>query len=126
MYPDVNTIKTILLKENYIAEADSKAAEAASHDSAGFVEFLIRQQLLTKPLLGQALAEHYKMPFADLTANPVSKETIEKIPEATAKAQRVIFVKASDQVAAVATDKPEGVDLAKIAPFFPGKKVRLA
>ncbi len=126
MYPDIDKIKAILLKENYIAEADSKAAEAASHDSAGYVDYLIRQQLLSKQLLGQALAEDYKMPFADLTANPITKDNVALIPEDLAREQRVVFVKASDQVAAVATDKPEGVDLAKISPLFAGKKVRLA
>jgi type II secretory ATPase GspE/PulE/Tfp pilus assembly ATPase PilB-like protein len=126
MYPDIQTIKTVLIKENYISEADSQAAEIAAHDSAGYVEYLIRQQLLTKSLLGQALAENYKMPFADLTANPITKDLIAKIPEEVARAQRVVFVKASDQVAAVATDRPEGVQLDKIAPYFAGKKIRLA
>lgn len=126
MYPDIQTIKSILIKENYISEADSQAAEAAARDGAGYVDYLIRQQLLTKALLGQALAENYNMPFADLTANPITKDLIAKIPEDIARAQRVVFVKASDQVAAIATDKPEGVHLDKIAPYFAGKKIRLA
>lgn len=126
MYPDVEKIKAILIKESYISEADSQAAAAASHDSAGYVEFLIRQQLLTKTLLGQALAESYGMPYADLTANPITKEQIVKIPENIARAMRVVFVKASDQVAAVATDTPKDVQLEKLTPLFAGKKVRLA
>lgn len=125
-YPDIQKIKALLIKENYIAEADSKAAEAASSDSAGYVDYLIRQQLLTKALLGQALAESYKIPFADLNVNPITKELIAQIPEEIARAQRVVFVKASDQVAAVASDTPEKVNLADLAPYFPHKKVRLA
>jgi type IV pilus assembly protein PilB len=126
MYPDVQTIKTILVKENYISEADSKAAETASHDSAGYIDFLMRQQLLNKTLLGQALAESYKMPFADLTINPITKELIAKIPEDIARAQRVVFVKASDKIAAIATDNPAGVKLKDIEKHFPGQKIRLA
>lgn len=126
MYPDVDTIKSILIKENYISEADSLAAEAASHDSTGYIEFLIRQQLLTKALLGQALAENYKIPFADLTANPVSKEFVAKIPEDIARVQRIVFVKESDQIAAIATDQPTAIDPAIVTPLFPGKKTRLA
>jgi type II secretory ATPase GspE/PulE/Tfp pilus assembly ATPase PilB-like protein len=126
MYPDVKTIKSILVKENYISEADSQAAEAASHDSAGYVDFLMRQQLLDKPLLGQALAESYNLPFADLTINPITKELIAKIPEDLARELRIVFVKESDKVSAVATDTPEGVKLSKIEHLFPGKKVRLA
>jgi type II secretory ATPase GspE/PulE/Tfp pilus assembly ATPase PilB-like protein len=126
MYPDIETIKSVLLKESYIGEADSKAAEAASHDSAGYIDYLIRQQLLSKSLLGQALAENYKMPFADLTVNPITKELIVQIPEDIARAQRVVFVKASDKIVAIATDTPEKVDLTKLEPLFDTKKIRLA
>lgn len=126
MYPDVEKIKAILIKESYISEADGQAAASASHDSAGFIDYLIRQQLLTKTLLGQALAESYGMPYADLTANPITKDHIGKIPEDIARAMRVVFVKASEQVAAIATDAPAGVQLQKLAPYFSGKKIRLA
>ena len=46
MYPDIASIKKILLKESYISEADSKKAEDASHDSAGYIDYLIREDLL--------------------------------------------------------------------------------
>lgn len=126
MYPSIDKIKTILLKENYISDEDSKAAEQNSSDSKGYVEYLIRQEVLNKRLLGQALAEGYNMPFADLEANPVGKEQVAVIPESIAKAQRAVFVKASDQVAAIATDKPENIDPKALVEFFPGKKIRLA
>lgn len=125
MYPSIEKIKAILLKENYISEEDSKTAEQGASDSAEYVDHLIRAQLLSKPLLGQAIAEEYSMPFVDLTANPVSKENIKIIPETTARAQRTVFVKGSDQVVALATDNPEGVNLKELAQFFPHKKVRL-
>lgn len=126
MYPSIDKIKAILLQENYISEEDSKAAEAEGKDSAGYVDYLIKQQLLSKTLLGQALAEAYSMPFADLNVNAPSKDDVAQIPEALAKASRVVFVKASDKVVAIATDTPENVDLKALQPLFAGKKVRLA
>jgi len=125
MYPSIDTLKGILLKESYISEADSKAAEQQAKDSAGYVDYLIRQELLSRRLLGQALAEAYNVPFADLEANPVAKEAVQAIPEDVARKLRVVFVKASDQVAAVASDNP-AVDLGAIAQYFPNKRVRLA
>jgi type II secretory ATPase GspE/PulE/Tfp pilus assembly ATPase PilB-like protein len=125
MYPSIDKIKALLLKEHYISEEDSAAAEAAAHDSASYVDYLIRSELLTLPLLGQALAESYQLPFADLSVNAVGKDEINQIPEAIARKQRVVFVKASDTVAAVATDTPEHVDLNELTPLFPKKKVRL-
>lgn len=126
MYPSIDKIKTILLQESYISEEDSKAAEANSSDSAGYIEYLIRQQLLSKTLLGQALAEAYKLPFADLGVNPVSKENVAVIPQDIARANRAVFVKASDKLAAIASDAPEKVDLKALKPLFPHKDLRLA
>lgn len=126
MYPSIDKIKAILLKESYISEEDSKAAEANAHDSASYIEYLIRQQLLSKTLLGQALAEAYRLPFADLGVNPPSKENIAVIPQDVARANRAVFVKASDKIAAIATDAPEKVDLQAIRQLFPHKEIRLA
>lgn len=126
MYPDIDKLKALLLKENYISEADSADAEAVAHDGAGYIDFLIRQEVLSKTLVGQALAESYKLPFADLGTNQASKEQVAVIPETVARAQRAVFVKASDEVAAVATDAPEKIDVAKLQPYFKGKKIRIA
>ncbi len=126
MYPSIDDIKAALLKENYLSAQDSAAAEKAAHDSTSYVDYLIRQDVLSKTLLGQALAEHYKLPFADLVAHPIPKEQITAIPEATARANRAVLARASDTIAAVATDSPQTVDAKALALLFPGKRIRLA
>jgi hypothetical protein len=126
MYPSVDKIKAILIKGSYISEADSKAAEQSSHDSSEYVEFLIRQELLNKRLLGQALAEGYNMPFVDLDANPATKEQLLLIPEEIGRRNRVVYIKSSDTVVALATDKPETVDTKELQTIFPKKTIRLA
>lgn len=126
MYPSIDKLKAILLKESYISEADSKAAEAGSSDSKSYIEYLIREELISKRLLGQALAESYNIPFVDLESNPVTKNEVTRIAEDVGRAMRVVFVKESETVAALATDKPEGVDLQQLTKFFSGKKLRLA
>lgn len=126
MYPSIEKIKAVLLEGSYISEADSKAAQTNARDSAGYIDYLIREQLLSKTLLGQALAEAYKLPFADLAVNPVTKENIAVIPQDLARANRVVFVKASEKIAALASDAPEKVDLSTLKPLFKGKEVRVA
>jgi len=126
MYPSINDIKALLLKENYISEADSQAAEVASHDSEGYVDYLIRSDLLTKSLLGQALAESYKLSFADLGVNQVAKENVGRIAEATAREQRVVLVSESEDTVTLATDQPGSVDQKSLAKLFPHHKIRLA
>ncbi len=126
MYPDIESVKKILLKESYISEADSKAAEAVAHDTAGYIDYLIRGELLSKTLLGQALAESLDMPFADLSVTAPTPQSVALIPEDIARANRVVFVKASDKIAAIATDQPKSVDLKALEPLFKGKRLRLA
>lgn len=126
MYPSIDKIKSVLLQESYISEEDSKAAEVAAHDSVGYVDYLIRAELLSKALLGQALAEGYKLSFADLSINPLSKDDVATIAEDVARENRVAFVKATDKMVIVATDTPEKVNIKELETLFPQKKIRLA
>lgn len=126
MYPSLEELKAILLKGNYVSEADNEKAESSSHDVQSYIEFLYREQLLTKQLLGQAIAEAYNIPYVNLNTSSLTKDSIAIIPSATAHSNRSIFVKSSPTIAAIATDNPEGVRLKELSEFFPGKKLRLA
>lgn len=126
MYPSLDELKEILVKEDYISAADSQAAEAVAQDSAGYIDYLIREQVLSKPLLGQALAEAYNVPFFDMGTNSVTKEQVGLIPEAIARALRVVVARADDAMVVVATDNPHDLDLAQLKAVFPGKEVRQA
>ena len=126
MYPSIEKIKTLLLKENYISAEDSAAAETVAHDSAGYIEHLIRQEILTKSLLGQALAEGYKLPFVDLSAHPPTKDQVSLIPEESGRAMRIVVTRMDDQTVTLATDAPEKVDPSKVSGMFPGKKLGFA
>ncbi len=126
MYPDIEKVKALLLKESYISEEDSKAAEKVAKDSAGYIDYLIRAQLLSKTLLGQALAEGYGLPFADLGSNPPSKENVTAIPEETARASRLVVFHAANDDVVVATDKPDPGLVTVIKQQFPHKQVTIA
>jgi len=128
VYPSLDKIKTILLHESYISEADSAAAESVAHDSAGYIDYLIQHDLLSKTLLGQALAEAYELPFLDLAANPLSKSAIEAIPETTARSFRMMLVKDAEKTTSIVTDTAKGQNakLERLAQLFPQKKIRLS
>lgn len=126
MYPSIDKIKALLLKENYISPEDSAAAEQVAHDSTGYIDYLIREELLTTSLLGQALAEGYNLPFADFGAVPLTKEQVALVPEQVARTARIVVVRQDEHGIVVATDTPEKLDQAKVMSLFPGKKVRLS
>lgn len=124
MYPDKATLRKILIKQSYISDDDAREADERSRNSDEFIDFLIRQELLNKNLLGQALAEYYKVPFADLAGMSLGKEEIAHIPETVARSQRVIFLKATDKLVAIATDQPDKLDTTKLSKELGGKSLR--
>lgn len=125
MYPDIDTLKKLLLSENYISETDSKAAEVGARTGADYVAHLIQQQILTKNLLGQALAESYTLPFIDLGAHAPQKTDIH-LPENIARENRVVIAKVQDDTILLATDRPDLVKNKEVLAALPGKRAKLA
>lgn len=125
MYPDINTLKAALLKENYITEADSAAAESHAHDSDGYIGYLIQASLLTKSLLGQALAEHYKLPLSNLAHYPPTPENVTKIPRTVAKSHRAIYIGEHDNTSIVATDSPDKIDPKSLQRFLGTQPIKV-
>lgn len=100
-------IKEILVGENYVSEKYiKKAEEFARRSKTSFVGYLINERLITNDLLGQAIAEYYKIPYADLNSKLPSKEQILKVPEEVAVKHRIVLFSESPQGLVFATDQP--------------------
>lgn len=125
MYPELAKLKTILIEESYVSEEDSRAAEASSRTPEEYIGYLIGHDLLSKSLLGQALAESFKLPFIDLGTKPLDKEVAIRLPEPLARAHRAALVSETQDALTLATDNPTGFDAKGIAGIFPKKKIEL-
>ncbi|MFH0830635.1 MAG: ATPase, T2SS/T4P/T4SS family [Parcubacteria group bacterium] len=121
-------LKEILLRENYISEEDMAKAEAYAKDHrVSIVDYLSTEGLLTKDLLGQAVAEAFNVPYADLNSNVPGREAVMRIPEEAALSYRLVLFAEKDNQITVATDNPGQAELAQVlAQLFPGKEVQLA
>ena len=107
MYFDDETIKKILLDGNYVEEADIKKAEEYAADHRGsLLEYLLSQKLLTREIVGQAVAESLKVPYADLGTAIPPKEQVTLIPEELAKKFRVVVFAQKKSEIVLATDGP--------------------
>lgn len=119
-------IKGILLKESYISAKDLQAAEGLSkREHVPLIDYLLSKNVLTKNLLGQAIAEAFNLPYADLEIKKPAKEQILKIPEDLARKYRIVLFNFDSTNVALATDTPEPTleyDLSKI---FPGRIIHL-
>src|SRR3989338_5499219 len=125
---DDKTVKQILLKENYVTEEDVRDAEnfAKTHQTS-FIEYLLQGNLITKDLLGQAMAESFKVPYADLNSALPSPEQAQKIPEEIAKKYNVILLKEEKSGITVTTDDPRNAELLPaLKKIFAVKKINIA
>ncbi len=63
-------IKEILLHQSYVTPDDIAKSEVyAKEHNASFIDYLFTSGLINRNLLGQAVAESFKVPFFDLTVN---------------------------------------------------------
>ena len=109
-------ILEILLKENYVSqEAIDRAVKEARAYGDSAIAALLAQQVITKDIIGQAIAESYKVPYADLNTYIPSKEQVMKIPEDLAVKYRMVLFSDSEKGTIVATDEPAVKGLADAA-----------
>lgn len=121
-------LKKILLDQGYVFADDIKRAEkVSSAQGKSFVSYLLSEGLLSKNLLGQAMAEYYKLPYADLDLEKPSVEEVKKIGEDFARENRVVLFKAEGDKYIVATDNPQSAGLVeKVKEYLKASEVSLA
>lgn len=124
---DDEQIVTILRAGNYIKEEDLQAAKKhAETYRSSLVDYFLTHRLLTKDLLGQAVAESYQATYIDLNSHQVTREQVLKIPERIARRCRAVLYSEDNKTVTVATDDPKQSTLPKqLADVFPGKEIRL-
>ena len=122
-------IAEILLKGNYVSDEDIKKAQnfaKAGHTSVE--EYLLGHGVITQNLLGQAIAEYYKVPYADLAAKPPSKEYVLKIPKELAINNHLVLFDENETHATIATDNVSSAlkTQTTLQQYFPNKKISFA
>jgi len=121
-------IVEILVKGNYVLEDDArKAAEYAETHRSTVTNYFLTENLLTRDLIGQAIAEFFGVQYADLNSHPPIREQAIKIPEDVAKKFRIVLFGEDENTAIVTTDNPkqDGLEEA-IKKIFTKQKVTIA
>jgi len=82
---------------------------------------------LTNDLLGQALAEYYKIPYFDLNTHEVNSVQVLKSPEELAVKYNILFLMENKDQILLATDDPTQTEMLEaLKKTFPGKKILFA
>lgn len=121
----IEELARILITGSYISKEEAAQAQAASADSREFISYLVANELLTRQLLGQAIAEAYEIPYVDLEENPPPKEEASFVPEQLARDNRIVALSHTNRTVTVATDTPQSIDIAALEKLL-SRKVHLA
>ncbi|MEI6238597.1 MAG: ATPase, T2SS/T4P/T4SS family [bacterium] len=124
---DQDIILKTLLEGNYITQGDVEKAKIYTEEHRGsLIEYLLMEGVTSTDIIGQAIAESFKLPYSNISANLPPKEQILLIPEDLAKKLRAIVFSQNDSEVVIATDNPENFDLKKdIATLFPNKEIKI-
>lgn len=124
---DVTLGKT-LVEKHYLSQKELGEAIAYSKKNARpLADYFFANKILSKDLLGQAIAEWYGVAYADLNSNPPSQEDALKIPYDIATRFRVVYFSKSEGTVICATDDPTQ-DLLRpsLTAVFPDTVISLA
>jgi len=125
---DEKKILEIILKQKYLSESDlQEASEKSKKTRLSVLAYLLQNNYLNEDLIGQAIAEYFGVPYADLNSNIPSVEQVLRIPEALAKKYNVVLFQEKAKEVILATDNPVNKEIEKKLRFaFLGKKIVLA
>ena len=126
---DENQILKILNDEDYISKVDLLYAEKfCSKNKIPVITYLIQKNLITNSLVGQAIAESFNVPYADLEIKIISATEVLEIPEEIAKKYHVIVYDENNEEVVIATDNIDKKDeiLKELKSIFSKKKISLS
>ncbi|TSC61416.1 MAG: Uncharacterized protein Greene041614_1099 [Parcubacteria group bacterium Greene0416_14] len=121
-------LKDILLRGKYVSPDDiRKAEEFAIKNLVSLEEYLLTEELITKDLIGQAIAESLDVAYANLNSNQPSHEQVVKIPEDIAKQNRIVLFRDDGNRIIITSDNPNEQNMLALVPkLFQGKKISIA
>ena len=126
---DNDHIKELLIAGSYISQEDAKKAESgAKEGGVSFVDSLLRDGVVNSDIVGQAIAESFNVPYADLNSAAIGADQVRKIGEEVATRLRVVlFNEDNDKEVIVTTDNPAQEGLVKeLEPLFFGKEIKIS
>lgn len=120
-------LREALIAGNYLTEAEVLSAEREA-GNIPLERYVVERGIIHKDLLGQAMAELLRVPYADLNSNQPAKERVLKIPESAARTYRAVLFKEArgESGPIVATDDPKREGLPQALEMLLGKGVTIA
>jgi type II secretory ATPase GspE/PulE/Tfp pilus assembly ATPase PilB-like protein len=135
--PEIPTVKSLLTNKDdialrellvsgqYLSEESALEIESIClADGETFHTVCTTHDFLTDDLIGQAQAEAFNVPYADLNSNIPGQDQVKRIPEGVAKKYRAVIFREGEKDVFISTDEPRSKGISSaMKSIFKGKKV---
>lgn len=120
-------ILNILLRESYISQDEArKAVEEQKQQQISLLDYFLKNQIIDRSLLGQAIAEAFQVPFTNLTLNQPSQEQVIKIPQDLARKFNLVLTMETLEKVMIASGNPKQEHLLEeLRKIFPSQTISL-
>lgn len=127
-WEDNQKLLEILSKQSFITEQDARRAlEFVETGRGSVLDYLFFQEILSRDLLGQAIAEYYNVQYANLNARFPTKEEVILVPAEIGLKYKAVYFGEMDGAIVITTDDPTQQEiLPAVKKIFKKKKVKLA
>lgn len=117
-----------LVAGSYLEQKQAdEALSLAKDEKESLYDYLIKTNILTNDLIGQAIAELYGLPYADLNSLVPAKEQVLQIPENLAREKRIVVFNENEDSVTITSDQKDMKDSEEILnSLFPGKKINFS
>lgn len=108
--PD-KTIREIVEKSGFVDKSKLAEVEKSARElNKPLTEALVFKGLLSEEVLGQLIAEHFKVPHASLKKKKISEKLLALVPETTARIFRVVPVELKKNVLKLGMEDPRNLE----------------
>lgn len=102
----------ILVEQSYLEEeVVAVMLSRARSRSLPLMTVLLTEELISKPLIGQAIAEHYGVSYCDVVSNAPDEAQIRLVPQDVARMYNLVLYSNSNGTVTFATDDPKNPKL---------------
>ncbi len=105
------TLRDIILKSGFISPKDFDQATKTSEElSRNLTDVLIYRGLISEDVLGQLVAEYFKVPFIKLSSKVIPLDVLELIPEEAATSFRILPFAKEGSIVDLAMEDPSDLE----------------
>lgn len=124
---DEKDILTLLVKESYLSKEDAQNAWAVSRkDKTSAIDYLIKTELLSRDVLGRAIAESMNVGFADLGSKQPSSDDSALLPKELAQKFRTVVYEVKGDHVVLASDHPDNSEaMTELSQAFEDRTVEI-